>query len=90
MGDTQANTNARQDRVNSLKRAFAYNLFYKQGVSTRDASLNDCFLAVSYTLRDRMQHLFVNSVEALLEKDSTIQTSAICALTWLLVIWYII
>ena len=72
MGDTQANTNARQDRVNSLKRAFAYNLFYKQGVSTRDASLNDCFLAVSYTLRDRMQHLFVNSVEALLEKDSRI------------------
>ena len=62
----------RQDRINKHKRAFAYNLFYKQGVSTRNARLNDYFLAVSYSLRDRMQHLFVNSVEALLEKDSKI------------------
>ena len=64
--------NKRQERINKLKRAFAYNLFYKQGVSTRVASLNDYYLAVSYTLRDRMQHLFVNSVEALLEKESKI------------------
>ncbi len=61
-----------QERVNKIKRAFAYNLFYRQGVTIRSASLNDYYLAVSYALRDRMQHLFVNSKEALLEKDSKI------------------
>ncbi|MCI5157336.1 MAG: hypothetical protein D3906_02660, partial [Candidatus Electrothrix sp. AUS1_2] len=58
--------------INKLKRAFAYNLFYRQGVTTRTATLNDYYLALSYTLRDRMQHLFVNSVENLLEKDPKI------------------
>lgn len=62
----------KNERINKLKRAFAYNLFYKQSVTTRTATLNDCYLAVSSTLRDRMQHLFVNSVEALLEKESKI------------------
>jgi glycogen phosphorylase len=61
-----------RERINKIKRAFAYNLFYKQSVTTRTASLNDCYLAVSHTLRDRMQHLFVNSVEALLERDCKI------------------
>ena len=37
-----------------------------RGSLSEDSSLNDYYLAVSYTLRDRMQHLFVNSVEALL------------------------
>lgn len=67
-----AQSTTHQERVNKLKRAFAYNLFYKQGVTTRIASLNDYYLAVAYTLRDRMQHLFVNSVEALLAKESEI------------------
>jgi len=62
----------KREEINKLKRAFAYNLFYKQGTTTRTASLNDYYLAVSHSLRDRMQHLFVNSVEALLEKDSKI------------------
>jgi starch phosphorylase len=61
-----------REQINKLKRAFAYNLFYRQGVTTRAASLNDFFLAVAYTLRDRMQHLFVNSVEAVMEKESKI------------------
>jgi len=65
-------TEHRRQRINKLKRAFAYNLFYKQGVTPRTSTLNDCYLAVSYTIRDRMQHLFVNSVEALLEKDSKV------------------
>ncbi|MCI5133232.1 MAG: glycogen phosphorylase, partial [Candidatus Electrothrix sp. EH2] len=62
----------RRKRINELKRAFAYNLFYRQGVTTRTATLNDYYLVLSYTLRDRMQHLFVNSVENLLEKDPKI------------------
>jgi starch phosphorylase len=72
MSSTQNKSDSRRERVNKLKRAFAYNIFYQQGVVTKNASLNDFYLAVSHTLRDRMQHLFVNSVEALLEKESKI------------------
>ena len=72
MNNLNNKSDNRQERINKLKRAFAYNLFYKQGTTARSASLNDYYLAVSYTLRDRMQHLFVNSVEALLEKESKI------------------
>ena len=35
----------REERINKLKRAFAYNLFYKQGMTTRNASLNDLYLS---------------------------------------------
>ena len=58
--------------LNKLKRAFAYNLFYRQGKTVRTASLNDYYLAVAHTVRDRMQHLFVNSVEALLDRESKV------------------
>ncbi len=64
----------RSKGINKIKRAFAYNLFCRQGVTPRTASLNDYYLAVSYTLRDRMQHLFVNSIDKLLEKDPKIVT----------------
>ncbi len=72
MDTTATPTSNRGDRINKLKRAFAYNLFYKQGMTPHNASLNDLYLSVAYTLRDRMQHLFVNSVEALMERDSKI------------------
>jgi len=72
MDTTTASTSNREERINKLKRAFAYNLFYKQGMTAHNASLNDLYLSVAYTLRDRMQHLFVNSVEALIERDSKI------------------
>jgi len=72
MDTTKTPTSNRGDRINKLKRAFAYNLFYKQGMTAHNASLNDLYLSVAYTLRDRMQHLFVNSVEALMERDSKI------------------
>ncbi len=65
-------TGRQRQRINKLKRAFAYNLFYRQGTTPRTASLNDYYLAVSFTIRDRMQHLFVNSVEALLDRESRV------------------
>ena len=58
--------------VDKLKRAFAYKLFFQQGVLPFNASLNDYYLAVSYTLRDRMQRLFINSVAALRDNKSRI------------------
>ncbi len=70
--DLKQKEDSRKERIQKLKRGFAYNIFYRQGVTQKTASLNDYYLAVAHTLRDRMQHLFVNSVQALLEKDSKI------------------
>jgi starch phosphorylase len=39
--------------------------------------MNDYYLAVANTVRDRMQYLFVNSVEALLGKE----TRVVCCLS---------
>lgn len=72
METEQTDSSSREELINKLKRAFAYNLFYRQGMAAHHASRNDLYLAVAYTLRDRMQHLFVNSVEALMERDSKI------------------
>jgi glycogen phosphorylase len=58
--------------VDKLKRAFAYKLFFQQGVLPFDASLNDYYLAVSSFLRDRKQGLFINSVAALRESKGRI------------------
>jgi len=72
MSSAENTTDSKEERINKLKRAFAYNIFYTQGVTVRRASLNDYYLAVSNTLRDRMQHLFVNTAEALYDKKSKI------------------
>ena len=61
-----------QKEINELKRAFAYNLFYNQGKPMQAATINDYFMAVSHTVRDRMQHLFINSVESILEQPARI------------------
>ncbi len=69
---TAGGINNDRKTIEKLKRGFAYKLFYQQGVWTQNASLNDYYLAVSYTVRDRMQQLFINSIRALQEKDSKI------------------
>ncbi len=75
---TEANASSVKNQTNDrktiekLKRGFAYKLFYQQGVWTQNASLNDYYLAVSYTVRDRMQQLFINTIRALQEKDCKI------------------
>ena len=61
-----------RNTVNELKRAFAYNLFYQQGKPVETATLHDLYMAVAYTVRDRMQHLFVNSVEYLMDKKTRV------------------
>jgi len=61
---------SRRERINGLKRAFAYNLFYNQGKAPENASLNDFYMAVAHTVRDRMQHLFINSMEGLLKEPA--------------------
>jgi glycogen phosphorylase len=41
--------------VSSLKQAVIEHLFYQQGRSTENTSLNDLYLAVSYAVRDRLK-----------------------------------
>ena len=40
--------------VEALKRAFANNLFYVQGKFAASATRNDYYMALAYTVRDRM------------------------------------
>ncbi len=68
----QSAPNNNNDVINKLKRAFAYKLFYQQGKTVQSVSRNDYYLAVASTVRDRMQHLFINTVEALLQHESRI------------------
>ena len=48
--------------VGSLKRAFADNLFYVQGRSGLIATTNDLYMALAYTVRDRMLNRFIQTI----------------------------
>lgn len=47
----------------TLKRAFLDNLFYLQGINRADASLYDYYVALAYTVRDRLLHRFLKTVD---------------------------
>ncbi|WP_443029041.1 glycogen/starch/alpha-glucan phosphorylase [Spirulina sp. CS-785/01] len=46
----------------TLKRAFADNLFYSQGKYKDWATPNDYFMALAYTVRDRLIHRFIKTL----------------------------
>ncbi|MGH2413014.1 MAG: glycogen/starch/alpha-glucan family phosphorylase, partial [Microcystaceae cyanobacterium] len=48
--------------VETLKRAFLDNLFYLQGIAQSQASLYDYYVALAYTVRDRILHRFLKTV----------------------------
>ena len=48
--------------VGALKRAFADNLFYVQGRSGLIATTNDLYMALAYTVRDRMLNRFIQTI----------------------------
>ncbi len=50
--------------IETLKRAFLDNLFYIQGKFPRLASKNDYYLALAYTVRDRMLQRWVSTAAA--------------------------
>jgi starch phosphorylase len=56
------------DTINELKRAVAYNLLFTQGKLPITATFNEFYLAIAHTVRDRMQLLFINTVESLRKK----------------------
>ena len=53
-----------------LKRAFLDNLFYVQGKSPEIASLQDYYMALAYTVRDRMLHHWLSSANTYREQKS--------------------
>jgi starch phosphorylase len=56
-------------KVETLKRAFEENLFYTQFRIARVASPNDRYMALAFTLRDRLAHRWINTVESFLKED---------------------
>ena len=56
-------------KVETLKRAFEENLFYTQFRIARVATANDRYMALALTLRDRLAHRWINTVESYLKED---------------------
>ncbi len=54
----------------TLKRAFLDNLYYIQGCIPELATRNDYYMALAYTLRDRMLHRTLNVVREYIRKKS--------------------
>ncbi|MBV9997965.1 MAG: glycogen/starch/alpha-glucan phosphorylase [Verrucomicrobia bacterium] len=54
--------------VETLKRAFADNLFYVQGRFPEIATQNDFYMALAYTVRDRQLHRWINTIETYLKQ----------------------
>ncbi|HEY9619119.1 MAG TPA: glycogen/starch/alpha-glucan phosphorylase [Crinalium sp.] len=56
--------------IETLKRAFLDNLFYIQGKFTEIATKNDYYMALAYTVRDRLLHRWLNTTETYARKRS--------------------
>src|SRR5262245_12037999 len=55
--------------VEALKQAFRDNLFYIQGRHPRTATRNDLYMAVAYSVRDRLLQRFITSLDKLSHQD---------------------
>ena len=55
--------------VEALKKAFRDNLFYIQGRHPKTATRNDLYMAVAYSVRDRLLQRFLTSVDKLFQQD---------------------
>lgn len=53
----------------TVRRAFMNNLYYLQGRVPAFATLNDYYMAAAHTVRDRLLHRWISSVQALIEKE---------------------
>jgi glycogen phosphorylase len=49
--------------VETLRRAWLDNLFYMQGTLPEFASQQDLYMALAYTIRDRLLHCWINTLE---------------------------
>jgi glycogen phosphorylase len=58
--------------VDTLKRALADNLYYIQGKDENFATLYDYYMALAYTVRDRLVHRRIKTAQAYFERDTKI------------------
>jgi starch phosphorylase len=56
----------------TLTRAFIDNLFYVMGKSIEFATAYDCYMALAYTVRDRLIHRWIETVQTYLKTDSKV------------------
>ena len=56
--------------LESLKQAVTEHLFYQQGRNIANTSLNDLFMAVSYTVRDRLKHQEHRTMNAVFDNNT--------------------
>ena len=56
-------------KVETLKRDFEENLFYTQFRIASVATPNDRYMALAFTLRDRLAHRWINTVETYVKED---------------------
>ncbi|MFC2124857.1 glycogen/starch/alpha-glucan phosphorylase [Bacteroidota bacterium] len=55
--------------IETLKRAFLDNLYYIQGRMPERATLHDYYMALAYTVRDRLLHRWIYTANTYLEKN---------------------
>ena len=55
--------------VATLRRALADNLFYVQGKFSEIATKNDLYMALAYTVRDRLLQRWINTTETYLKQQ---------------------
>jgi len=55
--------------VDTLKRAFADNLYYVQGKNQALATPHDYYMALAYTIRDRLLHRWINTTTTYIDQD---------------------
>ena len=55
--------------IATIKRAIADNLYYIQGKSAKTATLNDYYLALAYTVRDRLMSGWLATTQTYLNRD---------------------
>ena len=58
--------------VETLKRALADNLFYIQGKFPAIATKYDCYMALAYTLRDRLLQRWLNTFQTYLQRENKV------------------
>ncbi len=63
--------------ITTLKRAIADNLFYLQGKFPGIATKHDCYMALAYTIRDRLLQRWLNTAQTYLKKE----TKVVCYLS---------
>jgi glycogen phosphorylase len=73
--DSQCQNSAIEDdrtglSVEALRRALADNLFYVQGKFREIATKNDLYMALAYTVRDRLLRRWINTIETYLRQKN--------------------